>query len=249
MIVILCHPDDVAALWLDRMFHTLGVTGIEIVSVEQLVFSRRIVHRLVTAGDSGEIALADGRTLHPETIAGLINRVQYLPTRHFASAAPADRAYAMAELSAFMLAWLNSVAGRVINPPLPFALGGGTFPLPTVRHLASMAGLPALTWRSSTSPSGNDGNDRNHVTAVDTPTHAVVVFDGRVFGPILPRPIQDGCRRLASLLGVPMLQVLFHQSHDNGWRFVHAHGAVDFRIGGRPLAAAIAQAFAANVAA
>ena len=119
-------------------------------SVEQLVFSRRIVYRLSDAGDSGSIELADGRTLRPETITGLVNRVQYLPTQHFARAQPTDRAYAEAELNAFLLAWINGVAGRVINPPLPFALGGGTFQAATVAHLASMAGLPTDAWRAST---------------------------------------------------------------------------------------------------
>ena len=63
MIVILCHPDDAAALWLDRELHELGTPDMALVAVEQLVFSRRIVHQLTGAGDNGTIALADGRTL------------------------------------------------------------------------------------------------------------------------------------------------------------------------------------------
>ena len=118
-----------------RRCDPLGVGGVELVAVEQLVYSRRIVYRLTTHGDSGGIELADGRTLRPESITGLVNRVQYLPTQHFARAQPADRAYAEAELSAFLLAWINGIAGRVINPALPFALGGGAFPRPTVTHL------------------------------------------------------------------------------------------------------------------
>jgi hypothetical protein len=239
VIVILCHPDDAAALWLHGTWRALGIAGIELVAVEQLVFSRSIVHRLADGGDTGAVRLADGRTLRPDAIAGLVNRVQYLPTQHFAAASPDDRAYATAELSAFMLAWLNSIAGRVLNPARPVALGGGTFARPTVLHLAAVAGLPTTTWRSSAHDLDDEGSSRL------APTHAATVFDGRLFGPLLPRPLQDGCRRLAALLGVPLLQVLLHQSRENGWRLVDATGAADFRIGGRALAAAIAKAMAA----
>jgi len=41
-----------------------------------------------------------------------------------------------------VLGWINGVAGRVINPPLPFDLGGGTFPPPTLLQLAAMAACP-----------------------------------------------------------------------------------------------------------
>lgn len=235
MIAILCHPGDAAAVWLEGTLRRLGVSGLELVAVEQLVFSRRIIHRITGSAETGLIELADGRVLRPEAIAGLVNRVQYLPTQHFATAAPADRAYATAELSAFMLAWLNGTAGRVINPPLPFALGGGTFHAATVAHLAAVAGLPTRPWRMGTSAAEGDP------PAGPAPTHAAIVFDGRVFGPILPRPLQDGCRRLAALLGVPLLQVSLHHSREP-WQFVDATGVVDFRIGGRPLAAAIGRA-------
>src|SRR5262245_46526463 len=107
MIVILCHPGDVPALWLAGAMRGLGAGSVELVTVEELVYSRRIVYRLSDAGSSGSIGLADGRTLRPETIAGLVNRVRYLPTQHFARALPADRTYAEAELCAFLLAWIN----------------------------------------------------------------------------------------------------------------------------------------------
>ena len=113
----------------------------------------------------------------------------------------------------------------------------------TIAHLAAMAGLPTFGWHSST----KTGADTP--TPVVPPTHGVVVFDGRVFGPILPRSLQDGCRRLAALLGVPMLQVLMHHDRAHGWRFVNATGTVDFQIGGRPLVSALASVLGGNVGA
>jgi hypothetical protein len=248
MIVILCHPSDAAAVWLGTTLQHLGIGGVEIVTVEQVVFSRRIVYRLSDGGDSGSIELADGRVLHSERMTGLVNRVQYLPTQHFAAAAPADRDYATAELSAFMLAWLNGTAARVINPPLPFALGGGVFQMPTAMHFASMAGLPTLPWCASASDVGASVIGDNGIPMRE-PAHSSLVFEGRVYGPLLPSGLRDGCRQLAALLGVPLLQILFNRSSEHGWRFAAATSAVDFRIGGRPLAVALARELKRSTAA
>ena len=125
MVVILCHPDDGPALWLAQTLTASRVPDVTVVSVEELVFSRCIVSRMTDNGDSGMVRLADGRVLRPESITGLVNRVRHLPTQHFAHANADDRAYATAELGAFLLAWLNGIAGRVLNPARPFALGGG----------------------------------------------------------------------------------------------------------------------------
>jgi hypothetical protein len=241
VIVILAHPDDDGALWLDEALRRLGMADVEFVTVEQLVFSRRIVHRMADTGDTGAIHLADGRVLRPEAISGLVNRVRHLPVQHFAGAAPGDREYAAAELSAFMLAWLNGVAGRVINPPRPLALDGSACEPTTLVHLAAMAGLPTMPWHQSTCEGESDEQPRLAAS------HSIVVLDDRVFGAVIPRGLQDAARRLAVLLGVPLLQVFLHQSNEDGWRFVHATGRVDFRMAGRPLAAGVAHAFAAGV--
>ena len=241
MTVILCHASDPAALWLAASLRPLGVE-VDVVTVEQLVFSRRIVFRMSDAGDSGVVELTGGRLLRPEAITGLINRVRYLPTQHFERADRGERVYAESELSAFVLGWINGVAGRVINPPLPFDLGGGTFAPPTLFQLAAMAGLPTGGWRASTEHV--DGG-----TPLVSTTHAVVVFDGRVFGPLLPRGLQDACRGLAALLGTPLLQIELQHAAGEPWRFVSATGQVDFRLGGTPLVRALAQTLATREAA
>ena len=65
MILVLCHPGDVPALWLAGTMRALGTRDVELVTVEELVYSRRIVYRLSDSGSSGGIGLADGRTLRP----------------------------------------------------------------------------------------------------------------------------------------------------------------------------------------
>jgi hypothetical protein len=241
MIVILCHPGDASASWLAGSMRELDAT-VELVTVEELVYSRRIVYRLDDAGSGGSVVLADGRTLRPESITGLVNRVAYVPAQHFARAVQTDRAYAEAELSALLLAWINGVAGRVINPPLPFALGGATFTRPAVMHFAAVAGLPTGGFRASA--------DRHEDASPPLPaTHAALVFDGRTYGTLLPRALLEGCRRFAALTGASLMQIQFNQSAERGFRFVGASSAADFRLGGKPLARDLALAFTRSMAA
>lgn len=241
MIVILCHPGDHAALWLHGALRAIGVGRLELVSVEQLVYSRKIIHRLDFSGDTGQIHLADGRVLHANAIGGLINRIRYLPTQHFAAADPADRIYATEELNAFMLAWLDGIAGRVINPAQPAALDGASFPAVTIAHMAAMAGLPTDVLRAGTR------GDSDNAGSLLAPTQMPIVFDGRIFGPLLPRELQESCHRLATLIGVPLLQVALHRSNDGSWHFVGASGSVNFPAGGKSLTAAIYRALASPV--
>lgn len=236
MHMILCHPGDHAAIWLHGAMRATGLPDAQIVSVEQLVYSRSIVHRMDSTADAGEIRLADGRAVRADSITGLVNRFRYLPSDHFAAATPDDRRYATDELHAFMLAWLDAVPGLVVNRAHPGALGGDSFGPLLLHQQAAAVGLPiAGTLRSS----------RAHAVTEASPpaVRSAIVFGHRVFGPVLPRPIQDGCRRLAVALGVPLLQVDFAREPAGGLSFAGASGSVDFRIGGRALASAMASAF------
>jgi hypothetical protein len=241
MIVVLCHPGDASASWLARSMRELDAT-VELVTVEELVYSRSIVYRLSDAGSAGSIVLADGRALRPHSVTGLVNRVAYVPTQHFARALPTDRAYAEAELSAFLLAWINGIAGRVINPPLPFALGGASLAPPALMQLAAMAGLPTGAFRASADP-------HEHARPPLPATHAALVFDGRTYGRLLPRALLDGCRRFTALTGASLMQIQFNHSPARGFRFVNASSAVDFRLGGKSLVRDLAFAFARSMAA
>ena len=70
-----------------------------------------------------------------------------------------------------------------------------------------------------------------------SPTHAALVVRRPALRAAPAATLQDGCRRLALLLGVPLLQVgLCTDRPGRVGGFVNASGAVDFRIGGKPLA-------------
>jgi len=63
-----------------------------------------------------------------------------------------------------------------------------------------------------------------------------------MYGPVLAGELQDGSRRLATLLGLPLLQVAFVLSVRGEWRFLHATGFVDWQLGGHALARALVRA-------
>lgn len=245
--LVLCHPGDASAAWLAHALRSRGI-AIDVVTVEELVYSRRIAFRQDTRGDGGSVTLHDGRVLRPEAIGVLINRLRYLPTAHFAAAAPEERAYAEAELSALLLGWLNAIGGRVINPAHPCSLDGAALAPMRVLHAAAMAGLPTRPWQASsaTATGGIAGADlQRRIRA----SHVAIAFDGRLCGSLLPPPLQDGARRLALLLGLPLLQVDLDRDSGGAWRFVGATGDVAFRRGGAALVRALAGVMATRPAA
>ena len=144
---------------------------------------------------------------------------------------------ATAELHAFLLAWLNGVAGRVLNPARPLLLGGGINDMAAIRHYAALAGLPAPGWSRTTR--------RVDFDSPVSPTHDVIVLDGRGFGPIIPADLPGGCGRLAAYLGTPLLdRVLAERSREVGVSPRNGEGRLRTRRC-RPLAAALARTVAA----
>ncbi len=247
MNVILCHPGDAPAAWLAQALRARGV-ALEVVSVEALVYSRRIVFRQDGGGDRGSVTLHDGRVLQPEAIGVLVNRVRHLPTAHFAAAAPGERAYAESELGALLLAWLHAVPGRVVNPPHPGAPGGTALTAMAISHAATGAGLPATPWQASSESTDAPISAATAMQASGA-SRVVIAFDGRLYGPPLPRTLEDGVRRLAWLLDLPLLQVGLDRDACGTWRLVDATGDVDFRRGGDALARDLAALMRARPAA
>jgi hypothetical protein len=233
VILIICNPQDHGAQKLQRLLAAEGAAA-ACIAIDEIVYARRIVHRIGRERERSEIGLARGGSILPEALSGVINRIETLPTRHLERVAAADRGYAMQEQSAFLLAWLDSLPCRVINEARANALGGLWLHPFAMRHLAAVAGLPTrpLRWSS----------DEDLPAPPPGPVVAAVVFDGKVFGPILPAATQAAIRRLSQLAGMALMQIEFDASPE-GLAFRSAHGLVDPQVGGRPLARALAGSF------
>ena len=202
MIVLLCHDEDAAALWLHRALREQGCAALELVSVEQLVYSRSIVHRLDDRGDLGQIRLADGRVLRPETIAALLNRVRYLPTQHFARAA-ADGSHLRDQRSSTRSCSRGSTAWRARHQSGAAVRARRRHFRSGYRHARRSHGGPAdrrLAGRQ------RSARQRNRLRTCRRRTRRSSSTGGCSGPPCRVSSMTAVCR-LAALVGVPLLQL------------------------------------------
>jgi hypothetical protein len=68
-----------------------------------------------------ELATADGT---PVAVTGVVNRLGVITGADLSRVRAEDRPYAAAELTAFLLAWLDACPAPVLNPPNPRCLNG-----------------------------------------------------------------------------------------------------------------------------
>ena len=68
-----------------------------------------------------ELATAEGTAV---PVTGVVNRLGVITAADLRRVHPEDRAYAGAELTAFLLAWLDACPAPVLNPPNPRCLNG-----------------------------------------------------------------------------------------------------------------------------
>ena len=229
MILVLAEAGDAGALWLAGRL--AARQRVRVVTPTQLVCSRSFSHRLGGDDDGFTVALADGEQLSDGTVQGVINRVVGVPDVHLQRAAAGDRAYAQAELWAFLLGWIAGLACPVLNPADASGLSGAWRPPREADALAALAGLPLAAGElppPETSP----------------PPVSVFVLDGRIIGRPLPVALRDAVLRFAGLWGTRLLQLDF-EGPPGARVFRSATSFVDFPRGGDLLADQIARTMAA----
>lgn len=136
MLLILAHAHDLparalAARWGSRAL-LLTVAGLH-----------RWRWRLDVAVDgrvAAELAAPDGT---PVPVTGVVNRLGWIAPADLARVHPVDREYAAAELTAFLLAWLDACPAPVLNPPGPRSLNGPAWSAEQWADAAASAGLRA----------------------------------------------------------------------------------------------------------
>ena len=201
MIVILCHPRDAAALWLHEAMRSLGIAGVELVAVEQLVYSRRIVYRherrrrlrphracrRANAAPGGDHRPRQSRPVSADAA-----------LREGASGGPRLCRIRAQRVPARVDQWRRGSRDQSAA-----ALRSRRRRVPAADRRASRVRWPACRPVAGVPMRPRDDSG----TPPMSPTHAALVFDGRLYGALLPRQLQDGCRRLAVLLGAPLLQI------------------------------------------
>lgn len=228
MWLVLCHPDDMSALWAGHGLRARGVTPVEFVSPVELACARRLEYR----GGGGEPAhayaeLANGRQIDTRQLRGTLNRAIRcdFPQVHRASAS--DRPYVQAEMDAILLAWLGALPEPLLNPPSPSGWSGPQLHPFEWALRAQAAGFSTLPLRC-----GYAGIEMPTIP-VGSMLSSHLVFADQIFPPIA-RESELPARILATSAKIPLLGITLARLPNGQMQFIDATPTPDLRIGGIP---------------
>ncbi len=241
MFLVLCSSNDYGARWAFTGLKNLGLAPVELVTSEELAYSRFWEHRVGVASASVRLTLPDGRIICSSGVSGVLNRLLWAPQELVNYARPVDRDYASQELSSFYLSWLSALPGKVINRPTPQGFCGPWRHTSEWALLAQRAGLPAPPFRQTTQHEPEQGY--RSLAPQDVPVESVVVLGGDVFGTALPEDTLGACRRFAALAGDPLLGIDLFRAKDGRWNFATATPYPELTRGGEALLMRLAQIF------
>lgn len=236
MLLVLCDPTDMSALWAGRGLRARGVTPVEFVSPAELICARRIEY----CAEKGEPVHASAdlggeRRIDVRRLRGTLNRatrVDYPQVRH---AAPADRAYVHAEMDAIFLGWLGALTSPVFNPAQPSGWCGSLLHPFAWALRAQKAGFATTSHRCGYSGLELPALQSRHITS-----H--LVFGGRTF-PSLPENLELAAIRLSDSTSMPLLGITLEWMPDGQARFNGATPIPDLRTGGTAFLDVLAAAF------
>jgi hypothetical protein len=241
MYLVLCASNDLPALWAYRGLLAAGLDSVDLITGETLASATLWEHRVGAAGVETSVRLPDGRPIHSRDIRGVLNRLPGPPQDLLACAVPADRDYALQELTAFYLSWLHGLGGAVYNPPTPQGLAGRWRHASEWVVAAHEAGFTVPAWRQD----GADSPDRGYASMAPpyAPVSRVVVLENDVFGAALPPSVRARCVQLAAISRTPLLGIDLFPTADDPWTFAAATPMPDLQIGGEPLLGKLAELF------
>jgi hypothetical protein len=226
-LLVIAEANDADAVWCRQALAESFRGPVVQVTPSEMVMAPQLSHRLGTDHESVQLTLARGLTLAGPDLAGVVNRIQRLPDRHFVQAQGTEHGYAAAELHAFFLGWLSALPCPMFNAPTPACLHGPAHADLAARHLAALAG-----WTVGDAPEAP--------VAGWGPVQVHWVLDQAVLGPDLSLHEQQVMQALSALWGGRLLQVQSRQG-PQARVFVSASSWVDFRAAGPALAHAVAR--------
>jgi hypothetical protein len=229
MYLILCSSSDVSALWAYNALQAMGLAPISLLTPEMLSSSAAWEHHVGNAGSGVSLQLG-GYGISDHTLKGVLNRLMGPPQVMIPQVAPADRDYALQELNAFYLSWLNALSCPVLNPATPQGLPGRWFHMSELVMLAHKAGLVTPTYRQS----GADPIEAGFqpLAPAQATLKRVLVLRDEVFGAEVPAPLREFCCKMAKLCRTPLLGIDFYETAESEWTFSYATPLPDLQVGG-----------------
>lgn len=165
---------------------------------------------------AASVAVVEGVAIPASVLRGVITRLAAIAPTRLPHVAVADRDYVASEMSAFLGAWLSTLACPVVNRPFVPSLSGPAWCREHWAKLALDLDVPAAPVRRELRPG-------SPMPTLETLPAGCVRFD--VVGPTIlgnghPR-LRAHARRLADGAGMALLGVLFDAEHGDA-RFVGA---------------------------
>lgn len=203
MLLILCHLQDVDAVWLcQRLQQTDPDLPVLIVSMDELLFAREVRHTLGREGNDFSITLQNGRRIEKNDVSIVINRLYHLDPVVWKQTDPRQYQYVSQEINALYLSLLSTLgAARLYNPPTPVSLGGQHLTPAEWQLLALRAGLPI--------PPNWPPPEDNQSAGPAIPDARVLVLDGQLVGKVPLGIPAEACLALASKSGTNLLELHF----------------------------------------
>ena len=149
-----------------------------------------------------------GRARHASEVAGLINLMPCVYDFELLSVPRRDRDYVGAELTAFLVWWLNAMPCPVINRPTPGSLNGPAWQQEQWVRACRRAQIPVSRSAIDTSAAMRRSADDAHELSVTR------VVRGEVCG----EQYTGECRTLAAIAETEFLEVSFRED-EGGWIF------------------------------
>jgi hypothetical protein len=240
MWVILCDAGDRAAAWAYSRLRRRGLDQLELITSHDLAGATYSVHEIDSYGARFEIQLSDGRTVVSADVRGVLNRLSFLPAESLAVAAPADRNYAFAEMSALITSWLTCISPVTLNKPTAYGWSGAGRPAVAWRQLAAAAGMPVL-------PQTFSSHDVGSAFAPDRTASMLIlgedVFGNENFDAAVSEGLVRGSAELARLAGADLLGVTLELHSRKGPQFASATTLPDLRAGGEAFIEALHTSF------
>jgi hypothetical protein len=223
--VVLCEPDDEAAVWAHAGLRRRGLNA-QLISPSTLVWSPRCVHRLGADRVDFEITLPGGHVLDSQNVRGVLNRATSTPVVELSTDANADARYTGEELTALLLSWLTCVPA-IINRPDPRGLPGAWRAPVEWAALAAQAGLSVPPMPLSADVIAAPRDPAGTIT--------VVVVGERVFGAAVATATAQACVRLAHAANAAVLGIDLVADAQGDLYFAGATPVPDLRLGGDDL--------------
>jgi len=152
-------------------------------------------------------AVLDGEVVPLRSIDGVLTRLSGVSEDELPHIVPGERAYVASEMTSFLVAWLSSLEGRVLNRPTPACLCGPNWGMEQWAHEATRAGFPIRPVRRLARAFGQAQTDvgRGQAEPAQADLRHVTLVGRRLFGRSIDETTERRVLRLSQATNVELL--------------------------------------------